>query len=94
MFSSDDEDFVLSQKPNKVLMDSQSFGYGQDVIDSEDEVVSLEVGKNGNFVINVKDLMEAGSSRDGASYDQHIEIEDILSDEGLDTMEVFIFNYF
>ena len=31
MFSLDDEDVVLSQKSNKIMMDSQSFGYGQDM---------------------------------------------------------------
>ena len=86
MFSSDDENFVLSQKSDKIVMDTQSFGYGQDVIDGDDKVVSLEVGDDHKFTINMKDLLEAGPSHDGQETSRQVFIEDISSDEELEKM--------
>ena len=46
---SDDEDFCLSQNSVKPFNQTQSSGYGEDVIDGYNQVVSLESGEVANF---------------------------------------------
>ena len=79
-----DEDFILTQNSTKGHYESQSASYGCDVVDTDDELVSLECIGNANFVISKEDLIEATSSE--CFGDQKVQIEDILSDEDVDKM--------
>ena len=82
---SDDEDFVLSQFSTCEFQDTQSFGFGEDVIAGINHVVSLE----GNLDNDCGDLNEsevhACSSGDDPVCDG-IDIEDITDDENGDKM--------
>ena len=51
------------QNSTKGYYESQSVSYGCDVVDTDDELVSLECAGNANFVISKEDLIEASSSQ-------------------------------
>ena len=80
---SDDEDFVLTQTPSKGYSEIVGSGYGGDVIDENNNVVSLESGYIANFEIDAKDLLKAGLSKEACDNNVAVQIEDILSDEEL-----------
>ena len=79
---SDDEDFCLSQNSVKPFNQTQSSGYGEDVIDGYNQVVSLESGEVANFNLISEDICDGVRERHSSS----IAIEDISSDEAVDLM--------
>ena len=79
---SDDEDFCLTQISVKTFNQTQSSGYGDDVIDGCNQVVSLESGDITNFNINSEDICDGVRERHSSS----IAIEDISSDDAIDSM--------
>ena len=80
---SDDEDFILTQNSNKDYFQTQSAGYGDDVVDCEsdgDKIVSLECmdsQQNNDYAVDVfQNVMDGGC--DG---ELNIAIENISDEE-------------
>ena len=86
---SNEEDFVLTQTSMKPFKQSQSAGFGMDVVDndSDEDMVTLECSGIPKFGISSEDLMEACSSQTEPCGDgQKTQIEDISSDDEVDAM--------
>ena len=77
---SDDEDFVLSQFSTHEFQETQSAGYGDDVIEGVNNVVSLE-GDLENDCCEISEFEVRACSSRGESVCDGIAIEDITDDE-------------
>ena len=79
---SDEEDFVLTQTPVKEYSETQSASYGDDLVDSNKDIVSLEAVPGPSFQVIGEDFFDATQPNvcDG------VQIEDISSDEELESM--------
>ena len=77
---SDDEDFVLSQFSTREFQETQSAGYGDDVIEGVNNVVSLE-GNSENDCCGISEFEVRACSSGGESVHDGIAIEDITDDE-------------
>ena len=73
----DDKEKVLSQLPRKPLSEMQSASYGNDMLDNDDGVVSLECNGDTNLELDISRVLQEhqGSAFDGTA------IGDILSHE-------------
>ena len=81
----DEEDFVLSQLSTCEFNETQSAGYGDDIIEGSNNVVSLETNLDSNSYVRNQD--EFGKcSYGGDQVCDSVAIEDITDDEGGDAM--------